>query len=77
MAVVHPEDLPEDVKDKLAELQLELSEGQSSTVPLELAELQLELSEGQSSAELAKLQLELSEGQSSVFRTCRVPTRTL
>jgi hypothetical protein len=32
MAVVHPEDLPEDVKDKLAELQLELSEGQSSVI---------------------------------------------
>ena len=33
MAVAHqvPEDLPEDVKDKLAELDLELSEGQSRT----------------------------------------------
>jgi hypothetical protein len=71
MAVVHPEDLPEDVKDKLAELQLELSEGQSSSVvPLELAELQLELSEGQSCTvpiDLAELQLELYESHSSAF----------
>ncbi len=60
---------------ELAELQLELSEGQSSAALLNLPSSNSNsLKVSQVPLELSQLQLELSEGQLSAFRTCRAPT---